>query len=1046
MTDPITITNDLLEPGMDYTRLRNEGQQLITKLAGQVWTDYNLTDPGITLLESLCYAITDLSYRLGFDMQDLLAANPDSNSIGKQFFSAKEILPVNPLTVTDYRKLLIDIKGVKNAWLEKAESSETPVVYNPETVSLSFPCTPTEASQLRKLNGLYRVLLELDGSEERYIVIEQVKKRLHQFRNVGEDFSEVRVLSDDEITIKAGIEIHHDADVNEILANAYIALNNYMSPLLTFYSLDERLDAGHRVEDIFKGPILDHGFMDDDELSRFQRRTEIHTTDIVTLLLDVDGITAVNKVHLSHGRQSPVDWILKVSDPANTKPELKPLVQFLDDNDITLSTHEGTTMALPNKDIVLKKVEASQVQEKKITKSSIKYQDLIPPVGRYRNLTEFVSVQNELPGNYGVGRHGLSGSSSEPRQAQAKQLQAYLMVFDQLLVNYLAQMANARELFAVQPDRGIATAESPEPTYFTTKLSSEVAGVEDIINGYSSDYSSRLASIVTDPDIDTNRMNRLLNHLLARHGQDFTSAATLYPPTEDNSNISEQISAHIKVIPAKQRFLQDYADLSQNRAKGFDYTDVNTTGTDNVEGLKKRISRLLDIQDFSLRSFASSKNHSDQAAEGFHLIDHILLRPDLPTGHITFIDNGKSGTVLCKGKQEHGLQDNDKINFTQSTYGYYLAASYSIKVFDDYSFHISDDYETPSDPQVPETGNWVSELQKRDKVISFLSEIDQIKQGTRNLDDTHHKTCLIIPELHGLGEGDVVIITGAGVPELNGIHRVFNIKQTGFEIDVPFQSTFTAESQNTSWYRYPVYADPYSCQISFIFPAAIGRFRNSAGGQQIRDLVAEVVKKETPAHITPYLFWFEDSVLQQFEVDYQAWLTAKAAPQSNSQKIDTTIKANKLLEWLVQHGAKEASEVIDVEVPDVESPEQEDPIEELLQDDTPDIGVGPVVENPAQEDTVEELLQDDTPSVGVGPVVESPVQENPIEELLQDGAPGSGGTPTVGGAPGEGATDEEETNQEKPAEKILEGDTPDPGEMPTADESDGKGIAEDGLI
>ena len=120
-------------------------------------------------------------------------------------------------------------------------------------------------------------------------------------------------------------------------------------------------------------------------------------------------------------------------------------------------------------------------------------------------------------------------------------------------------------------------------------------------------------------------------------------------------------------------------------------------------------------------------------------------------------------------------------------------------------------------------------------------------------------------------------------------------------------------------------------------------------------MVAEVVKKETPAHITPYLFWFEDSVLQQFEVDYQAWLTAKAAPQSNSQKIDTTIKANKLLEWLVQHGAKEAPEAIDVEVPDVEAPDvespvQEDPVELLLQDDTPGIGVGPVVENPAEEE------------------------------------------------------------------------------------------------
>ena len=1011
MTDPITITNEPLEPGMDYTRLRNEGQQLITRLAGQVWTDYNLTDPGITLLESLCYAITDLSYRLGFDMQDLLATNPDIKSTGKQFFSAKEILPVNPLTVADYRKLLIDINGVRNAWLEKSESSETLIIYDPETVSLSFPFTTTESDQLHILNGLYRVLLELDGSEQKYIVIEQVKKRLRQFRNVCEDFSEVRVLADEQITIKAGLEIDHVTDVNEILANVYIALYNYLSPTLRFYTLDERLASGRSVDHIFNGPVLDHGFLDDDELSVLERRTEVHAADIISLLLDIEGIKAVNEVRLFQGEQSPVNWILEISDPANTKPVFKPLEQFLYDSDITLSTHNGATTALPDKSIVIKKVETFQSQESKITKSSIKSQELFPLPGRYRNLTDFVSVQNELPGNYGVGKHGLSGSASQLRQAQAKQLQAYLIVFDQLLVNYLAQLDNARELLAVQPDRGIASAELPPSTYFTAELSSDVLGIDDIIDGYGSDYSSLLASSVTDADIDTDRMNRLLNHLLARHGQDFASAATLYPPAEGGGNLSERISSHVKVIPAKQRLLQEYADSSQNRAKGFDYTDINNIGNDNVTGLKKRISRLLDIQDFSHRLLASSNNPPDEITEGFHLIDHILLRPDLPKGHITFCDTSNPGETLCKSIEEHGLENEETINFIHTTHGNYQASDYKIKVVDDHSFHISVNYVAPSDPQVPETGNWVSELQKRDKVITFLSEIDQIKQGGRNLDDTHHATCLTIPELHGLGEGDAVIVKNVNVPELNGIHRVFNVTQTGFEIDVPFKSIFTAQSQSTSWYRYPVYADPYSCQLSFIFPAAIGRFRNSAGGQQIRDLVAEVVKQETPAHITPYLFWFEDSVLQQFEVDYQAWLTAKAAPQSNSQKIDTTIKANKLLEWLIQNSAKEASQAVDDEVPVVEDSEQEDPILELLQDDTPGIGVGSSVQ-PADEgeteqgNPAEELLKDDASGAEGGSSVQladegDTEQGNPAKELLQDDTSGAGEVPTVGGAPGD---------------------------------------------
>ena len=75
MADSLTISNAPLEhSGMDYAFLRREGVKTIEKLAGSRWTDYNTHDPGITILEVLCYAITDLSYRLSFEMEDLLAS------------------------------------------------------------------------------------------------------------------------------------------------------------------------------------------------------------------------------------------------------------------------------------------------------------------------------------------------------------------------------------------------------------------------------------------------------------------------------------------------------------------------------------------------------------------------------------------------------------------------------------------------------------------------------------------------------------------------------------------------------------------------------------------------------------------------------------------------------------------------------------------------------------------------------------------------------------------------------------------------------------
>ena len=48
---------------MDFASLRQEALELIPRLAGENWTDYNTHDPGITILEQVCYALTDLAYR-----------------------------------------------------------------------------------------------------------------------------------------------------------------------------------------------------------------------------------------------------------------------------------------------------------------------------------------------------------------------------------------------------------------------------------------------------------------------------------------------------------------------------------------------------------------------------------------------------------------------------------------------------------------------------------------------------------------------------------------------------------------------------------------------------------------------------------------------------------------------------------------------------------------------------------------------------------------------------------------------------------------------
>ena len=114
--------NPPLEAGQDFYRLRRDGIGFIAQMGSGKWTDYNVHDPGITILEALCYAITDLTYRIGWDIEDILtprvaSSDPLRPYPNQAFFTAREILTVNPVTPDDFRRLLIDLDGVRNAWI-----------------------------------------------------------------------------------------------------------------------------------------------------------------------------------------------------------------------------------------------------------------------------------------------------------------------------------------------------------------------------------------------------------------------------------------------------------------------------------------------------------------------------------------------------------------------------------------------------------------------------------------------------------------------------------------------------------------------------------------------------------------------------------------------------------------------------------------------------------------------------------------------------------------------------------------------------------------
>jgi hypothetical protein len=102
--DTMILKDPVLDADENYGFLRAEGLKYIEELGSKLWTDYNAHDPGITIMEALCYAITELGYRTRLPMQDLLSDENGNIPASQTLFTAKNILTQSPLNITDYRK------------------------------------------------------------------------------------------------------------------------------------------------------------------------------------------------------------------------------------------------------------------------------------------------------------------------------------------------------------------------------------------------------------------------------------------------------------------------------------------------------------------------------------------------------------------------------------------------------------------------------------------------------------------------------------------------------------------------------------------------------------------------------------------------------------------------------------------------------------------------------------------------------------------------------------------------------------------------------
>ena len=837
-------------PGMNYQLLRREGMRHLERLGSAIWTDFNSHDPGVTMLEVLCYALTDLGYRAQLPEADLFA--PLGNR--KAFFTAAEIMPNAPVTALDFRKILIDIEGVKNAWIEEEEEgavlfqldlknnaavdvlkkerlkeyvnafatgtpkielkfaddaadllaeiqkvrhkkplnkkqleeaikkfdnsccidvttsavidaerpySKAVMLYLIETHfekiehwlkmkigtqpkgileqlknlkdelaiywvtktrgkiikeflkpansalpkqlfepfvcpfltgyllenSLKIEKIPEKKEDIKyrifSPKGIYKVYLQLEeGYETQANRIRQVTfETLHKNRALCEDFGNIKIVDKAPVCVHTAIELTPEADPKQVYAELIFAIENFLAPGVSMYSLLEMLDkygafaltdrtladlaeadlpteilqsleplrgkswigkqawqkeltslvgqtawddyAGllythtqrvYEAHPIFQGPLLQHGFIDDTELEAASWRRVVYKSDLFQVLSKTENVVRVTKLVLKKASEDDKtvekDWCLSFDCDCQPTLDLDCSKFVFTSNNRPITLDESDWYEVQDR------LEQLRGQNAKINQKG--GMDLPVPRGVQRDdLAEYTSIQEEFPRTYHVGREGISTTETPLRQAQAKQMKGFLLFFDQILANYLAHLAQVRDVLAI---------ESPNEKGILYQTLYEVPNVQPLLTAFDpntdwktfventdNEYVKALDKLTNGSDITQKlRQNQLIDHLLARFGEQFTDHALNLFQIERPLDETTPETDVTDWVADKRLLLSKIPQLGSERGRGLNYrvepleNNGHFLDSDNESGFKSRVLAQLGVDNWQRRVITCS--------------------------------------------------------------------------------------------------------------------------------------------------------------------------------------------------------------------------------------------------------------------------------------------------------------------------------------------------------------------------------------------------------------------------------------------------------
>lgn len=554
-----------------FDRLKKEGINYIQQMCGDTWTDYNSHDPGITILEQLCFGLTELLYDSDYPVADYLVESDGSLDLERlALHPPEQILTCRPTTLADLREMLLDALGDKveidNLWVNV--KTDGPVA------------------------GLYQVMLQLSAGAMENVgqnrLASAIKTRIFdcwlKVRNLGEDIGDITIVKNKPCQLSCTLDILDEFDPQLVVAQVYDLTADWLErPSIVEQDGDQSL-----VEDVFNGPALDNaGYLGeppsaDEWLSMAGLRKK---------LLLIAGVKQVLNISLNLEGQPMTQNCPKTP---GLMLQLPPNQRQLD-NEITVKRLDVITEL--DHQVINGHYQQLQSQRDPVLYNRRQINRLYPtPTGRYRQLNHYSPVSHQFPAVYGLDENNQTRLTDDDekitRKAKANQLDGYLQLFDQVMANFKANLGFIDVLFSSQlsaePDN------QPVQSYGFAPLHGQ---------------SAQLAEF--DPAIE--RKNRVLDHLLAMYGESFDQhIQRRFDPQQDPRVLQWQLLLN------KTAYLKNIVDMTQARCGGADYSK-----SCSPFGFGEKLAAHLDMALGDGGAGERTKNSGDS----LYVVEHVLLRP-----------------------------------------------------------------------------------------------------------------------------------------------------------------------------------------------------------------------------------------------------------------------------------------------------------------------------------------------------------------------------------------------------------------------------------